>query len=172
MRCINRRLVLVATAALVGQTAAAMAQPMGPGSGAGAGMGPGMGRGGGPGFGRGMNDPATYLANLKTELAITPAQEPAWSEYAQTVQSMAAQMQAMHTAMFPAMQAATWQERQEMMNQMFASRDEAHKRVEAAAQKLMPSLTAEQQTKAATSLPGLIAPPGRGPGGGRMMRQP
>jgi hypothetical protein len=119
-----------------------------------------------------MNDPATYLASLKTDLGITASQESAWNEYGETVKSMAAQMQAMHGAMFPAMQTATWQERQEMMNQMFGSRDEAHKRVEEAAQKLMPSLTAAQQTKAATSLPGLITPQGRGPGGGRMMGRP
>ena len=161
MHAMNRRVVLgLAGAVLAG---AAVAQPMGPGM-----MGgPGAGRG--PGFGRGMNDPATYLAGLKTELGITPAQEPAWSEYAQTVQGMATQMRAMHAAMFEKMQTATWQERQDMMNGMFASRAEAHRMVEEAAQKLLTALTPEQKTKAATSLPGLIGPGpgmGRGPGGG------
>ena len=133
---------------------AAVAQPMGPGM-----MGgPGAGRG--PGFGRGMNDPATYLAGLKTELGITPAQEPAWGEYAETVQGMATQMQAMHASVFERMQTATWQERQEMMNGMFASRTEAHRIVQEAAQKLLPALTPEQRTHAATSLPGLIGPAG------------
>ena len=161
MQAMNRRVVLgLAGAVLAG---AAVAQPTGPGM-----MGgPGAGRG--PGSGRGMNDPATYLAGLKTELAITPAQEPAWGEYAQTVQGMATQMRAMHAAMFEKMQTATWQERQDMMNGMFASRAEAHRMVEEAAQKLLPALTPEQKTKAATSLPGLVGPGpgmGRGPGGG------
>jgi hypothetical protein len=131
-------------------------------------MGPGggQGRGGGPGFGRGLNDPATYLAGLKTELGITAAQEPAWSEYAEAVQGVAGQMQAMHASVFDSMQTATWQERRDMMNTMFQSRDTAHGIVEDAAKKLLPSLTPTQATKAATTLPGLMAP-GRGPGGAR-----
>jgi hypothetical protein len=161
-------------------SAIAVAQPMGPGTmrgggpGGGAGMGPGggAGRGGGPGFGRGLNDPATYLAGLKTELGITPAQEPAWTEYADTVQSVAGQMQAMHASVFDSMQTATWQERRDMMNSMFGSRDAAHGIVQDAAKKLLPSLTPAQATKAATTLPGLITPGsgagrGMGMGGGR-----
>lgn len=133
---------------------------MGPGMGRGMGMGPGMARG--PGFGRGMNDPVTYLAGLKGELAITPAQEPAWKEYASTVEDVAAQMRGMHTSAGESMRTATWQERQEMMNTMFAARDEAHRMVGEAAQKLLPSLTPEQRSLAATRLPGLI-PTGPGP---------
>ncbi len=156
---IRRRTILVAGCCLLAAPAA-FAQP-----------GPGMMRGGGPGFGRGMNDPATYLAGLKTELGITPAQEPAWTEYADTVQGAAAQMQAMHSSVFESMQTATWQERQAMMNTMFAARDAAHQSVKAAADKLMTVLTPAQQAKARTSLPGLIGPgPGRGHGmmgGGR-----
>jgi hypothetical protein len=160
-----------ALATLAG-TGIAMSQPMGPGSMRGAGPGgAGMGPGGGPGFGRGLNDPASYLASLKTELAITPAQEPAWTEYAETVQGVAGQMQAMHASVFDSMQTATWQERRDMMNNMFASRDAAHGIVRDAANKLLPSLTPEQKAKAATTLPGLMSagPPagrGRGPGMG------
>jgi len=164
MQAMNRRFVLGAAGAMLAGVAAA--QPMGPGMMGGA--GPGAGRG--PGFGRGMNDPATYLAGLKTELAITPAQEKPWGEYAETVQGMAMQMQAMHASVFEKMQTATWQERQDMMNGMFASRDEAHRIVHEAAEKLLPELTPEQRTKAATSLPGLIGPAaGMGPGMGRGM---
>ena len=153
MQKMSRRLALgLAGAILAG---AAMAQPMGPGM---------MGD---PGFGHGMRDPASYLAGLKTELGITAAQEPAWGEYAGTVQGMATQMRAMHAAMFERMQAATWQERQDMMNGMFASRAEAHRMVAEAAQKLLPTLTPEQRARAATSLPGLTGPgPGMGHGMG------
>ncbi len=159
MNAMNRRVVLGLAGAVLAGTA--VAQPMGPGMRGGA--------GGGPGFGRGMNDPASYLAGLRTELGITPAQEPAWNDYARTVQDMATQMRAMHAAVFEKMQTATWPERQDMMNGMFASRTESHRMVEDAAKKLLPALTPEQQTKAATSLPGLIGPGpgmGRGQGGG------
>jgi hypothetical protein len=174
-----------ATLAMLAGTGIAAAQQMEPGQmrgtgpgggGMGQGMGPGggMGRGGGPGFGRGMTDPVTYLAGLKTQLGITPAQEPAWTEYADTVQSVAGQMQAMHASVFDSMQTATWQERRDMMNNMFQSRDAAHGIVEDAARKLLPSLTPAQATQAATTLPGLRTPAGRGPGmmGGARVPQP
>jgi hypothetical protein len=177
MRNMSRRVIFGAVLASLAGTGLAISQPMGPGAmpgagpGGGAGMGPGggQGRGGGPGFGRGLNDPATYLAGLKTELGITPAQEPAWTEYADTVQGVAGQMQAMHTSVFASMQTATWQERRDMMNGMFASRDAAHGLVRDAANKLLPSLTPAQKAKAATTLPGLMSagpPAGRGPGMG------
>jgi hypothetical protein len=144
MRHVNRRLVLGWTSAMLAGTA--LAQPMG------------MQRdpGGGPGFGRGMNDPASYLAALKTQLHITPAQEPAWKEYADVVENVGNQMRAMHANVFESMQTATWQERQEMMNGMFQSRDEVHRMVQEAAETLKPHLTPEQQKLAATSLPGLM----------------
>lgn len=172
MRAMRRRLMLgMAGATLAGM---AVAQPMGPGMMGGPGGGPGAGRG--PGFGRGMTDPVAYLAALKSELGITAAQEAAWSEYAETVTGTAKQMQAMHAAMFEKMQTATWQERRDMMDGMFASRNEAHRMVQEAAQKLLPSLSPEQKGKAATELPGLIGPgPGKGggmgPGTGRGMGQ-
>lgn len=174
MREMSRRMMFGAVMVTLTGTAIAVAQPMGPGTMRGAGPGGGAGRGGGPGFGRGLNDPATYLAGLKTELGITPAQEPAWTEYAGTVQSVAGQMQAMHANVFESMQTATWQERRDMMNSMFGSRDAAHVIVQDAAKKLLPSLTPAQATKAASTLPGLITPgpgagrgPGMGMGGGR-----
>ncbi|MFL5288514.1 MAG: Spy/CpxP family protein refolding chaperone, partial [Rhodopila sp.] len=118
MRRINRRLMLGWTGAML--AGPVMAQPMGMQ------RGPG---GGGPGFGRGMNDPASYLAALKAELHISPAQEPAWKDYADVVEIMGNQMRAMHANVYESIQTAIWQERQEMMNAMFQSRDEAHRMV-------------------------------------------
>jgi len=66
-------------------------------------MGMQRGPGGGPGFGRGMNDPASYLAALKTQLHITPAQEPVWKEYADVVENVGNQMRAMHANVFESM---------------------------------------------------------------------
>ena len=174
MRHINRRLVLGWTGAML--AGSAMAQPMGPGMQrgpqGGAGGGAGGGPGGGPGFGRGMNDPASYLASLKTELDITPAQEPAWKDSTvDVVETMGNQMRAMHANVYE-LHDATWQERQEMMNTMFDSRNEAHRMVKEAAEKLQPHLTPEQQKLASTRLPGLMpmgAGMGHGPGMGRGM---
>jgi hypothetical protein len=96
-----------------------------------------------------------YLDSLKTELAITPAQEPAWKDYAETVAGVADQMQGIHQSMYEAMGTATWQERRDMMNNMFAARQNAQETVHGAAQTLLPKLDAAQRTKAETSLPGL-----------------
>jgi periplasmic protein CpxP/Spy len=138
---------------------AALAQPAmrGPGPG---GMGPGMmGRGPGP-WSQGT-DAASYLDRLKADLGITAEQEPAWKAYAETVQGAASQMQGTHQTMYDAMGTASWQERRDMMNRMFQTRQQNFDTVHAAAEKLLPSLTQAQQTKAARALPGLAA---RGPG--------
>lgn len=130
---------------------------MGPGGGRG-GMGPGGMRGGGLGH---MTDPAGYLASLEQQLAITPAQKPAWDEYAQTVTGVSTQMQGVRETMWQAMPTASWEERQTMMNQMFQARQDSYATVHAAAQKLTESLTPAQRSKAAGLLPGLM-PRGRG----------
>ena len=111
------------------------------------------------------SDPASYLGALKADLGITPAQEPAWNEYAETVKSVAGQMQGAHQTMYEAMSSASWQERRDMMNRMFDVRQDAFEKVHAAAEKLLPSLDASQQQKARTRLPGLA-----GPGYGMMGR--
>ena len=152
MRQIDRRVVLGAAIALVAGMRVAGAQPgpgmPGPGGmGPGMGMGAGRGMGGGPGFGRGINDPVSYLANLKAELGITPAQEAAWQTYAETVQSTASQMQAMHANMFQTMGTASPQDRRDMMNTMFESRQVAFNTVHDAAEKLLPSLTPSRQRR-------------------------
>ncbi|MBN8875865.1 MAG: Spy/CpxP family protein refolding chaperone, partial [Rhodospirillales bacterium] len=125
-------------------------------------MGPGMGRGGMRGGGLGhMTDPASYLSNLEQQLGITPAQKPAWNEYAETVTGVAGQMQGVRQTMWQAMPTATWEERQTMMNQMFQARQDSYAMVHAAAEKLTEALTPAQRSKAAGLLPGLM-PRGRG----------
>jgi LTXXQ motif family protein len=105
-----------------------------------------------------FSDPASYLAALKADLGVTPAQEPAWNDYAKTVQDVAAQMQGTHQTMYEAMGSASWQERRDMMNRMFDARQQAFNTVHTAAEKLLASLDASQRTKAATRLPGLVGP--------------
>ncbi len=109
--------------------------------------------------------PASYLAALKADLGITPAQEPAWNDYAEAVKGMAAQMQGVHQTMYEAMGSATWQERRDMMNRMFEVRQDAFNTVHSAAEKLLASLDPSQQKKAVGRLPGLVGP-GRGMMGG------
>lgn len=165
MYVIGRRVVFGTALALLAGAGTSSAQPVGGGP-RGPGGGPGMGPGGGPGFGRGLNDARSYLAGLKTELGITPAQEAAWAAYSDVVIRSADAMQEAHAGVFGAMQTATWQERRDMMNGMFAARDTVHAQVDDAAQALLPHLTTAQRSKAQASLPGLIA---RGPGGGQGM---
>jgi hypothetical protein len=146
--------------------ATALAQPgmhgpggMGPGGMGPGGMGPGMMGGSGP-WSHGT-DAASYLERLKADLGITAEQEPAWKAYTETVQGAAGQMQGAHQTMYDAMGTASWQERRDMMNRMFEARQQSFDTVHTAAEKLLPSLTQAQQTKAARVLPGLAA---RGPG--------
>ena len=162
MQAMSRRAVLGCVGLVLAGTA--VAQPMGPGPMRGA--GPGAGRGGGPGLAW-MSDPGGYMDGLKGKLAITPDQQKPWDAYAETVVGVAGQMKGMHDMMGPSMQSATWEERRDKMNMMFDARTEAHRIVQEAAQKLLPSLTPDQRTQAATILPGLVGP---GPGGMGMGR--
>lgn len=144
------------TAALAALALPAQAQPMGqrgPGGG-------GMGR-----HGMMMSDPAAYLDGLKAQLKITTAQEDAWATYAAAVKDHATQMQAAHKTMFEAMGTATWQERRDMMNNMFATRQQAMTAVHDAADMLAGVLTPAQRSKATGILPGMM-----GPGMGRGIR--
>ena len=158
MHAIWSFVIAAAAVALSGNIPSAVAQQPSPGSGTGMG---GMG----PGLARGFTDPATHLDELKADLEITPAQEPAWKDYADTVEGVATQMQGAHQTM-DAMGTATWEERRDMMNRMCAT---ACEMVQAAAQKLLPSLTPTQRTRATTSLPGLRV---GGPGMMRRMGSP
>jgi hypothetical protein len=156
MRTLTRKSALIAMAAMLGGTAVAVAQPMGPGGGYGrgySGMGPGM-----MGGSYGYSDPTTYLDGLKTELAITRSEEAAWDAYAGAVKAAADQMQGVRRSMWEAMGTSSWEERRDMMNEMFDVRQAAFDTVHNAAEKLLPKLTTMQQAKAAQSLPGLGEP--------------
>ncbi|HME21419.1 MAG TPA: Spy/CpxP family protein refolding chaperone [Acetobacteraceae bacterium] len=143
-------------AALAFAAVVAVAQPAArPGPGMMGGGGPGMMGGGGPGMMGGYWNTGTYLDALKTQLAITPNQEPAWKEYADTVSGVGEQMQGLHQTMFESMGTASWQERRNQMNQMFEARQQAFATVHAAATKLMSTLDPAQKAKAQSILPGL-----------------
>ena len=150
-------LLTTTLAALASAAVVAVAQPAGPG--------PGMMGGGGRGMMGGYWNTGTYLDALKTQLAITPNEEPAWKEYADTVSGIGVQMQGLHQTMFELMGTASWQERRNLMNQMFQARQQAFVTVQGAATKLMPALSPAQKSKAQSILPGFAY--GRG-----MMGQP
>ncbi len=169
-RTIGRRFLLGTTlAAFAGAAAAAVAQPaagQGPGAmgGAGAGMMGGGGTGtmgsGGPGMMGGYWNTGTYLDALKTQLAITPSEEPAWKQYADTISGVGNQMEGLHQTMFESMGTASWQERRNLMNQMFQARQQAFDTVHAAATTLMSALAPAQKAKAQSIVPGLAYGPG------------
>ena len=119
---------------LVVAAGTALSQPMtGPGPFA---HGPGAGL-----MGQGWNraDPAGYLDRLKAALGITPAQEPAWNEYADTVKGVAWQMQGVHQMMNRTIDTATSQERRDMMDRMAQARQRASDMVHAAAHRCGPA---------------------------------
>lgn len=154
--------VLAAMIAMVcGLATAQPAGPVGSTSHAPGGLGPGL-MGHGPDGGRGFADPDGYLASMKARLSITAAQETAWSAYAEVVKSVSARMEGVHKTIWDAMGTANWEERRNMMNQMFEAHEDAFQTVRAAADKLDPALTVEQRTRATGLLPGLR---GTGPWG-------
>ncbi len=181
----RRQLVLAGLVVAVASGAGlALAQPSGPmggpmggagpGAGMGAGRGPGMmgGRGGRMmgarmGMGGGYRNAPGYLVDLKAQLGITKEQAPAWQTYAETVSGTATQMQGLHQSMYQSMAGTTWAERRARMNEMFQARQQAFETVHAAAEKLLPALSAQQRETAAYILPGLR---GAGPMGGGMGR--
>jgi hypothetical protein len=103
-------------------------------------------------------DPAGYLDRLKAALRITPAQEPAWNEYADTVTGVTWQMQGVHQMMNRTIDTATSRERREMMDRMAEARQRASDMVRAAAEALLTALDAVQRNTAADRLPGLAGP--------------
>lgn len=142
---------LMGAVLLTGTVAFAVAQP-GPGM-----MGMhGQGMMGSTGGMMGGNwNTASYLDGLKSQLAITPNQEQAWKEYADTVSGVGEQMQGVHQTMFESMGTASWQERRNLMNQMFQARQQAADTVHEAATKLLSILDPAQKAKAQSNLPGL-----------------
>ena len=68
---------------------------------------------------------------------------------------MGEQMQGLHQTMFESMSTASWQERRNLMNQMFQARQQASDMVHEAATKLLLALDPAQRAKAQSILPGL-----------------
>ena len=136
---------------------------MGPG-----GMGPGgmmgmhgqMGQGmrGGPGFAQ--FDPAR-IDTLKTELAITAAQEPAWTKYAKTIQDAAATMKTTRESVDrEAVSKMNPQDRFAFVSKMREQGQKQFETVQTAAKELLATLDDTQKAKAQETLPGLAFGPG------------
>ncbi len=105
MKRIHKILAGTAGALTLAVVTAVTAAPEGPMAGAGSyyGMGPGMGGMGGMGMMHGgmwgggpTMMSAQYLTQMKTQLAITPQQEPAWQAFAAKAAEQAGLMQATH----------------------------------------------------------------------------
>jgi len=127
---------------------------VGPGMrGMGPGMGPGFGMGAGPRGAVGGFDMAAatagHLASLKTQLKITPAQEPAWKAYEGVVTQQSAAMQALHDKFQgqwrSAQPGATPPELAAHRDAMFAQRESSWKAQSAALKDLYAALTPEQR---------------------------
>jgi hypothetical protein len=148
------------------------------------GMGPGMmwdgGRGFGPGYmhrGRGMwGGPgwgftgAAQLDGLKNELAITPAQEAAWTKYAKAVEDAAGAMKTLRDGVDrDAVAKMSRTERYDFFAKVREQRWQQHGAVTAAARELFATLDERQKDRAEDALPGLGgfgAGRALGPGGG------
>ena len=141
------------------------------------GMGPGMGmmRHGGGGMGHGMMhgaagptgfDPAR-LETLKTELAITAAQEPAWTKYVKIVEDAAAAMKTTREGINPdTVGKMTPQDRFAFMTKIREQAQKQFATVKTAAEDLLTTLDDTQKAKARQSLPGLAFGPGMQHAGG------
>jgi LTXXQ motif family protein len=141
------------------------------------GMGPGMmwhmGSGMGPpmmqhmrgAMGRGMMGPAgpgfafadqAQIDKLKTELAITSAQDAAWTKYAKALQDAAATMKATRESATQ----ANPQDRFPFASKMREQGQKQFEAVKSAANELLATLDDTQKTKAQQILPGLAFGPG------------
>ena len=165
----NRKSVLIGAAAAVLFGGWALAQPYGYGfgppsmhGGQGGGWGPGMmGRGmmgggwmrGGPRFV--LADPAQF-DDLKKEIGITAAQEPAWTKYTKSVQEAAANMR----SLWDSAADKPPQDRYAFATQMHEQAQKNQDSVSAAARDLLGGLTEAQKAKAQNILPGLAFGPG------------
>lgn len=119
------------------------------------GRGPGMGRGGpfGRWWGRGsdwmLERVEGRLAFLKTELKITEAQTPAWTEFTQAVRSAAKQRNERMKAVFSGEQKAkTLPERVEAQEQFMTAHLEEVKQIKASVRNLYAVLSDEQKKEA------------------------
>jgi hypothetical protein len=119
---------------------------------AGRGMGPGMMHGGADPMGF---DPAR-LETLKTELAITAAQEPAWTKYAKTVEDAAAAMKTTREGINPdTVGKMTPRDRFAFVSKIREQAQKQFAAVKSAAEELLATLDDTQKAKAQQTLPGL-----------------
>ena len=119
--------------------------------------GPGM-KHGGPGLT--FADPARIDA-LKAELAITSAQEPAWTKYAKAVQDAAATMKTARESVDPAaVSKMAPSDRFAFVTKMREQGQKQFGSVKTAADELLATLDATQKAKATDILPGLAFGPG------------
>ena len=121
------------------------------------GVGPGMMHGS---SGLAIADPARIEA-LKAELAITPAQEQAWSKYAKAVQDAAATMKTTRESIDPtAISKMTPSDRFAFVTKMREQGQKQFGSVKTAAEELLATLDATQKVTATEILPGLAFGPG------------
>lgn len=183
---------IAATAALVGGWALAQTAGHGPGrfgpsfmqgqgmmGQMGPGMGPDMmnrmGHGMGPGMMHGGAGVAPFdsarIGQLKTELGITAAQEPAWTKYAKVVEDAATAVKAAREGVDPAtVGTMTPQDRFAFMTKIREQAQKQFATVKAAADELLATLDDTQKAKARETLPGLAF--GSGPTRGAFMGGP
>ena len=101
------------------------------------------------------------METLKTELGITPAQEPAWSKYAKAVQDAAARMKTARESVDPRRSSKmTPADRFAFVSKMREQAQEQFDAVKTAADELLATLDATQKAKASDILPGLAFGPG------------
>jgi hypothetical protein len=133
-------------------------------------MGPGRMNGMGPRMKHGradqtFSDPAGLDA-WKAELAITPAQAPAWTRYAKAVQTAATAVKAGQESVDPeVVSKMTPVDRFAFMSKMRAQRQTQLEAVRAAAEELLVTLDETQKARAADILPGLAFDLGQRQGG-------
>jgi len=100
-------------------------------------------------------DTQAYLGALKVQLAITPAQEQAWKDYADMISGVGRQAALLDHIMFESMAVASWPKRQILMAQMWQARQQILDTVHEAAVDLIAALDLVQKDKARVVLPGL-----------------
>ena len=102
-------------------------------------------------------DPA-QIENLKAELGITTAQEPAWTQYAKAVQDSASTMRMTHEGVDPdAVGKMSPQDRFAFVSKMREQRQKNFETVQTAANELLATLDDTQKAKASKNLPGLAS---------------
>ena len=164
------RKFLIIAAALLG-TAALAGAPTLAQQGPGYGMGPGRGMGPGPGMMGGRNFDTGWLDSAKAKLAITPAQDKAWTAYADSVRANAQSMQDLHNGMdVDAIRKMSPDDRLNFMRSMHDSRIEQMNAVVQARDALTKVLDPKQKELATTLLgPNAYGRGGNGWGPGGMM---